>query len=265
MPFTGSHPAAILPFKRWCKQTPYFVALVIGSMSPDFGYFSPVEINTRYSHTLEGIVVMDLPTSISVLFLVLVIRKSFCYLLPNPHRNFLLSFCAKPSFSWKMVLITLLCLSFGALTHVVWDSLTHGISPLVRKSEWLKKEPWFEIPIYRLIQHTSTLLGGLILLIAYYQTLRKKGYRIWPKEESQERKRYGIWFSIGMVSLMISFAKTKLGFGPLQNSYDYQIFAFRFVVSSLSIAFVLIVLMWLSWWLFPKFRSWLNHSETELS
>lgn len=41
MPFTGSHPAAVLPLLRWGLIPS---ALVIGSMSPDLGYFLPLGI-----------------------------------------------------------------------------------------------------------------------------------------------------------------------------------------------------------------------------
>lgn len=259
MPFTGSHPAAVLPLKHWCKQTPYFAALVVGSMSPDFGYFSPIEMNTRYSHTLEGTIFMDLPVGTAALLLVLMLRQSFCQLLPNPHRDFSLSLCIKPNFSWKTVLITLLCLLFGALTHVIWDSFTHGLSPLVRKSEWLRKEPWFEIPIYRIIQHTSTLLGGMILLWAYGHALKKKGYSLWPLFYVSELKRYGLWLLMGIVSLGLGFSNNYSRANSLKEFYNYQIFAFHFVVSSIAIGFCLLALTLLAWQFFPSFRKMLNH------
>ncbi|WP_343226868.1 DUF4184 family protein [Luteolibacter flavescens] len=37
VPFILSHPAAVLPFLRWRRFDP--LALVVGSMAPDFGYF----------------------------------------------------------------------------------------------------------------------------------------------------------------------------------------------------------------------------------
>lgn len=257
MPFTGSHPAAVLPLKRWCSQTPYFAALVIGSMSPDFGYFSPIDINMRYSHTFEGALIMDIPISMIALLVVLIARKSFCELLPNPHRDFLLSLCVKPNVSWKMIFMTALCLFFGAWTHVVWDSFTHGLSPLVRQSDWLKKEPWLGMPVYRIIQHASTLLGGFILFIAYQRALKKKDYRFWPKREAKEFKRFALWFGLGVVSLIASFVKNYFRLESAKAFYDYQVYAFHFVVSSLVFYFSLLILLWLCS-LQPRFRLWLN-------
>ena len=122
---------------------------------------------------------MDLPISIVALLIVLLVRKSFCQLFPNPHRDFLSEFCVKPNFSWKMIFVILLCLWFGTVTHVVWDGFTHASSPLIRNSNWLKKEPWLDMPIYRIIQHMSTLIGGLVLLLAYRKALHKNNYFLW--------------------------------------------------------------------------------------
>jgi hypothetical protein len=257
MPFTGSHPAAVLPLKPWCKQTPYFAALVVGSMSPDFGYFSPIDLNTRYSHTLEGIIVMNLPLSILALILVLLARKSFCHLLPNPHRDFLLSLCQKPIVSWKMVLITILCLLFGAWTHVVWDSFTHAASPLVKNSAWMRLETRLGMPIYRVMQHASTLVGGLILLLAYRHALKKKGHALWPLFYISEIKRYGLWLIIGILSLLWGFAKNYSRVKSFDDLYDYQVFAFHFVVSSMAFGFCLLALALLAWHFFHSFRKWL--------
>ncbi|MDQ7908342.1 DUF4184 family protein [Phytohabitans sp. ZYX-F-186] len=42
MPFTGSHPAAVLPLVRWGLPP---AALVIGSMVPDLPYYLPTPVN----------------------------------------------------------------------------------------------------------------------------------------------------------------------------------------------------------------------------
>ena len=56
MPFTGSHPAAVLPF----LGTPLPAsALVIGSMAPDFPYYLPFQ-PALYTHTALSIVTTDL-------------------------------------------------------------------------------------------------------------------------------------------------------------------------------------------------------------
>jgi hypothetical protein len=57
MPFTGSHPAAVLPL----IGTPLpSSALVIGSMSPDLPYYLPLTTASWPTHTAVGIVGIDL-------------------------------------------------------------------------------------------------------------------------------------------------------------------------------------------------------------
>ena len=56
MPFTGSHPAAVLPL----LGTPLCAsALVIGSMIPDLPYYAPLPLGSRLTHSLAGIVGVD--------------------------------------------------------------------------------------------------------------------------------------------------------------------------------------------------------------
>ncbi|MFI7588439.1 DUF4184 family protein [Spongisporangium articulatum] len=69
MPFTGSHPAAVVPllvsgrFRGWLAPT----ALVIGSMSPDLPYYLPPpahEVPVAWTHSGAGVVGLDLVTGL---------------------------------------------------------------------------------------------------------------------------------------------------------------------------------------------------------
>jgi len=50
VPFTGSHPAAVLPFFRVLVPA----ALVIGSMVPDLPYYLPSPVPGSVTHTATG-------------------------------------------------------------------------------------------------------------------------------------------------------------------------------------------------------------------
>lgn len=63
MPFTGSHPAVILPFGRTRLLT---CGLVFGSVVPDAGFFAPVPIRLRLGHSAEGVVGADALLSLLV-------------------------------------------------------------------------------------------------------------------------------------------------------------------------------------------------------
>ena len=61
MPFPLAHPAAVLPFRRYCPHWLNFTALLVGSVSPDLGYlFGPLKVDVL-SHTLAGSVLFCLP------------------------------------------------------------------------------------------------------------------------------------------------------------------------------------------------------------
>src|SRR5690349_3109958 len=57
MPFTGSHPAAVLPLVRFGLPAS---ALVIGSMSPDLPYYLPSPATGTFTHTLYGAFTIDI-------------------------------------------------------------------------------------------------------------------------------------------------------------------------------------------------------------
>ena len=57
MPFTGSHPAAILPLLRWSLPGS---ALVMGSIAPDMPMLLPIPAVVHFAHTLLGLLTIDL-------------------------------------------------------------------------------------------------------------------------------------------------------------------------------------------------------------
>ena len=51
MPCTFSHPLAVVPLRRLCPERLNFTALIIGSMSPDFGYYIGKFPVANFAHT----------------------------------------------------------------------------------------------------------------------------------------------------------------------------------------------------------------------
>ena len=67
MPFTLSHPAAVLPLRTRAPALP-FTALVIGSMTPDAEYYLPFEpFPRRLTHAFVGVPTVDLVLGIAML------------------------------------------------------------------------------------------------------------------------------------------------------------------------------------------------------
>src|SRR5882672_6336607 len=67
MPFTLAHPAAVLPLRRWPRLD--FVALVIGSMTPDFGYYLLLPDMRLETHSFAGSLETCLPVGLLLVLL----------------------------------------------------------------------------------------------------------------------------------------------------------------------------------------------------
>lgn len=133
MPFTGSHPAAVLPLMRWTRGRVALVpaALVIGSMAPDLPYYMPSPFGSGTTHGLvTGVLGADLALGFVVLAVweallapagVLLAPAAVRRRLPADAGSGLRRFVRRP----RALLMTLVSLAVGAATHVVWDAFTH--------------------------------------------------------------------------------------------------------------------------------------------
>ena len=138
MPFTFSHPAAVLPLafikKKWVSVT----ALVIGSMIPDFEYFFNLEQDSIYSHTWGGMFWFDLPLALLVVYL-------FNYLIKNDLIQHLPEFLNKRFSKFesstrnlndrKEFVVVVFSLLIGITSHIIWDKLTHKTVRLIDEQE----------------------------------------------------------------------------------------------------------------------------------
>jgi hypothetical protein len=163
VPFTGSHPAAILPFLR----TPLPAsALVIGSMAPDIPFYLPFDPGLR-THTAVAVVTTDVALgALAWLLWHGLLAAPALAVAPSGLRRRLANVplgVRSRLVSARAVLLTAVALALGAATHVLWDEFTHA-------GRWGPEvvpgllETWGPMPGYRWLQHISTLLGGLVLL-----------------------------------------------------------------------------------------------------
>ena len=175
MPFTFSHPAIILPLnflpKKWFSLT----GLIIGSLTPDFEYFLRMRIKSDYSHTLHGIFWLDLPLGILIAYLFHnMIKDHFIQNLPVILRSRFLVF---KNFNWhdyfkKHWFVVIISILIGAASHIFWDSFTHKSGYFVQLIPLLTDTVGFfdkQIPIFKILQHLSTFIGGLVIAFAIYK------------------------------------------------------------------------------------------------
>lgn len=172
MPLTFAHPALILLFgflpKRWFSWT----GLVIGTLTPDFEYFLRMKIQSEYSHTLYGLFYFDLPIGILLAFLYhTFVKIPLTNNLPRVLGSRLIVF---NSFDWiiffqEKYLIICISILIGATSHIFWDSFTHHDAFFVNQIPILKTRIEifvFRIPIFKFLQHGSTLSGGVFIIFA---------------------------------------------------------------------------------------------------
>ncbi|MFD2513762.1 DUF4184 family protein [Pontibacter locisalis] len=172
MPFTAAHPAIVLPLKQFQKRWFSLTGLVTGSIAPDFGYFLSFLFEIRISsHDLRDIYTFNLPVTIllAVLFHGFVRDNSIKYLPPFLKKKAL----PAKGVHWFRYLrqhwfIFLLSATIGILSHLFWDSFTHYDGYFVSKVPWLLKPVeafGITLPISRVIQHASTLVGLIVILL----------------------------------------------------------------------------------------------------
>lgn len=165
MPFTFAHPAIVLPFVG--RVSAHAASgLVIGSMIPDFEYFMRLRVASHIAHTPAGLLLFCIPTSLAVGFLWhAVVKRPLVHQLPG-----FLQFRLATSFehsprtfsAWAAFLATSL---IGSATHIGWDSFTHAHGYAVTEIPVLAQPLWAGIPLYKYLQHGSTLIGFVVIVL----------------------------------------------------------------------------------------------------
>ncbi|WP_380169484.1 DUF4184 family protein [Jannaschia sp. R86511] len=200
MPFTLAHPAAVLPLMRG-PLVP--TALVAGAVSPDLPYFLratgiPVTAQSWYepltnattTHSLPGLLTVAVPLA---LLLHLGLRAALAPLAtlgPAPAHAAAAgarSRGGRPGLGRGVAVVGWVALSLvlGVLTHVVWDSFTHGDGWVVQQVPALSDPVLGRLTWARALQHASTVVGLSVLLVHLW---RRRG-RLLPRPGTAARAR----------------------------------------------------------------------------
>ncbi|MGN9909681.1 DUF4184 family protein [Phytohabitans sp. LJ34] len=162
MPFTGSHPAAVLPLIRWGLPPS---ALVIGSMAPDLPYYLPAPVDGATTHSLAGVFGADLVLGLVMLGVWQALLAPFAAAIgPAALRDRLHPPApGRPRPAARAVLVVV-ALTLGAATHVVWDSFTHVGRWGPAHIDWLA-ESHAGLPGYRWAQYASGVAGAAAIAL----------------------------------------------------------------------------------------------------
>jgi hypothetical protein len=170
MPFTFSHPAAILPFKSLPGHKVSLTALALGSMAPDFEFFFRMSADTDISHTLKGIFLFNIPVALVVAFLSHAwVRDALINHLPEFLQR---RFAGYKQFNWtayfKQNWWTVIFSAFlGVVSHFLCDDFTHGYGYTARHIGLLSTTYQLlghSVPGYHILQYLSSLVMGILLV-----------------------------------------------------------------------------------------------------
>jgi hypothetical protein len=254
MPWTFAHPAAVLPLRPLKRLS--FGALVIGSIAPDIGYYFNCFDFAAAAHTPLGILTLCLPTGLALIVLVRVLHRPVAELMPDPHRQALLSLPLMPRFNTPLAACRVsISVIVGAVTHVAWDSFTHGTGYLVALVPRLRIPilmlGYRSIPLYELLQHASTALGTGVLVVVYVRWLRTRDPVSAVPSHFTDRWRYRFLGALALGSLVAAlpiayFLSTSKPGGPNVTLFvvRYVIFCTTIFAITLSVVAVWVASQW---------------------
>lgn len=195
MPFTTSHPAAVLPLKQFFPRYFSLTGLMAGAMAPDLLYFLLLDTRHRgVSHSWVGLFTFCLPAGILFSFAFHWLFKYHVIMnLPQPLDRFfsglaLKRFKIKSPRQWLILAVSIL---IGAISHFFWDSFTHTQGELARMLPFLIREITIlgiTRPICTFLQHLSTISGGALVLIYALKSNLMPGPAIEKSINDKKRK-----------------------------------------------------------------------------
>ena len=220
-----------------------------GAMAPDLIYFVMLTTEWRYlSHTWLGLFLFCLPAGVIFSFVFHNwFKKPFITHLPSPLDKSLAGLAKSKwtiqgSRDWFVLVVSVL---IGALSHFGWDSITHPDGAIVQAYPILNESITLfgtSRKICRIIQHLSSLSGGLVLL--YYLLFDKNIVSrqvVAVQRNKAEKLKY--WFGCMGFTVMLTFVAISF----YNYIFSWKIFAGYYLFLGFITA-VLSVWAGLFWW-----------------
>jgi hypothetical protein len=202
MPFPSAHPAAVLPFRRYCPRLFIFPALVIGSLIPDFSYVFQSAKIAGFAHHAVGSFCFDLPMGLVARYAFFAFRFHLVALLPGNYRKIFLPLCRHRRGSWANITMSLLV---GIWTHLILDAATH-------KNGWLFWHlPFLKMPLFMIGKHLLRTSDVLWFVCTFFGTAWiAVAYLEWLERVTQSPKlglaRSRIGYALAFALLVFPFA-----------------------------------------------------------
>ncbi|WP_405425497.1 DUF4184 family protein [Streptomyces erythrochromogenes] len=186
MPFTLSHAAAVIPaIRRTGRARGPLVAsaMVLGSFAPDTFYFTDAVVEGfmaygSITHSLLGVFTLDALLTAVLVGCWLLLREPLVALLPGRWQGRVHAFLRGEEWRARRRLPALAGWFYvsavaGSLTHVLWDSVTHGDRWGTNALPWLGEPVAFGFPPYTFLQYGSSAIAACALLWFAATALRR--------------------------------------------------------------------------------------------
>lgn len=222
MPFTFSHPAAVLPLGKLPGRYISMTGLVIGSMVPDFEYFIRMHDRSDYSHSWAGIFYFDLPLALLLAFTYhRFIRNALIDHLPGFLARRLQTF---KQFDWnahckRSIFAVVISIIIGTLSHIVWDGFSHAHGLFVEMFPFFNKHvavAGHYIPVFVLMQHGGSIAGALMILYSIWILPADRLFR------QDYRSFFGYWTAVCIFMLIVVLFRLKTAASGYDN-FDERI------------------------------------------
>lgn len=172
MPFTAAHPLAAVPLRRLGLP---LTALAIGAMAPDMVLFAPIGVTYPQSHSLRGVVGADvLVGGAALITWCVLMRTPLADAAPRWMRERMVGLPQAPARPRvRQVVLSIIALMLGALTHIIWDSFTHSRGWAVRHLPVLQGTIG-PVPVSEIAQYASGAVGVAGLTILAVRALARR-------------------------------------------------------------------------------------------
>ncbi|MFZ6870717.1 DUF4184 family protein [Undibacterium sp. Di27W] len=233
MPWTFAHPLAILPLRRLAPRRFNLMALVIGSIAPDLGYYVFAFDLATLAHQWLGLLLVCLPAGWLVFMFMRVMQAHFIYLLPQMQRQALQAHVSLPqALSRSQIVWISLALLLGAATHIVWDAFTHANGFAVAYFDVLREAitvAGVHTQVFHLLQHLSTLAGVMGLAWCYWRWLKRLPHIVILEPRENDQWRYLLFVSTAFTAFLLAL---PLAF--YMSSQTNEAFLFRLALCATS-------------------------------
>jgi hypothetical protein len=235
-------------------------------MSPDIPYYLPVPVSAEVTHSLPGVVSVDplLGLGVFLLWHGLLTRpilasapKAVRARLPAQDLAMPRARLSTP----RQLLLVLLSLSVGAVTHVFWDAFTHAGRWGAVHVPWLTAQHGV-LPGYRWAQYATGLLGALVVLLWLARWWRRTAVAT-PVAGLRPAVVLLVWVAV-LVAGTLGAVIGSLGPLTVSEGPDLPGAAFGAVTRGIAAAGVAVVILAASWHLLSRRQQVGSPSSTGL-